>query len=196
MRGFLLQLKNILLEYKLSIKGGIKMKEKTASIIAAVILIVMGIIIAVVGAGALDLYFGIGCLVAGGVLVILNIISLAKSKQITFGQLFLSTALIVLGVCFIWTHYVSFTMLINLIVLLILGLGIALFAYGLFTVILSKKVAIGVVEIVLGIVVIVFTILYLNIPDFQKAFWIVTGIAIAAYGVLELISVLANKKLK
>lgn len=172
------------------------MKEKTASIIAAVILIVMGIIIAVVGAGALDLYFGIGCLVAGGVLVILNIISLAKSKQITFGQLFLSTALIVLGVCFIWTHYVSFTMLINLIVLLILGLGIALFVYGLFTVILSKKVAIGVVEMVLGIVVIVFTILYLNIPDFQKAFWIVTGIAIAAYGVLELISVLANKKLK
>ncbi len=196
MRGFLLQLRNILLEYKLSIKGVIKMKEKTASIIAAVILIVMGIIIAVVGAGALDLYFGIGCLVAGGVLVILNIISLAKSKQITFSQLFLSTALIVLGVCFIWTHYVSFTMLINLIVLLILGLGIALFAYGLFTVILSKKVAIGVVEMVLGIVVIVFTILYLNIPDFQKAFWIVTGIAIAAYGVLELISVLANKKLK
>ena len=196
MRGFLLQLRNILLEYKLSIKGVIKMKEKTASIIAAVILIVMGIIIAVVGAGALDLYFGIGCLVAGGVLVILNIISLAKSKQITFSQLFLSTALIVLGVCFIWTHYVSFTMLINLIVLLILGLGIALFAYGLFTVILSKKVAIGVVEMVLGIVVIVFTILYLNIPDFQKAFWIVTGIAIAAYRVLELISVLANKKLK
>ena len=80
------------------------MKEKYAKIIAAVILIVMGIIIAVVGAGALDLYFGIGCLVAGGVLVILNIISLAKSKQITFGQLFLSTALIVLGISFIWTH--------------------------------------------------------------------------------------------
>ena len=168
------------------------MKEKYARIIAAVILIVMGIIIAVVGAGALDLYFGI----AGGVLVILNIISLAKSKQITFGQLFLSTALIVLGVSFIWTHYVSFTMLINLFVLLILGLGIALLAYGLFTVLLSKKIAVGVVEMVLGIVVIVFTILYLNVADFQKAFWIVTGIAIAAYGVLELISVLANKKLK
>ena len=52
MRGFLLQLRNILLEYKLSIKGVIKMKEKYARIIAAVILIVMGIIIAVVGAGA------------------------------------------------------------------------------------------------------------------------------------------------
>ena len=156
------------------------MKEKYARIIAAVILIVMGIIIAVVGAGALDLYFGIGCLIAGGVLVILNIISLAKSKQITFGQLFL----------------VSFTMLINLFVLLILGLGIALLAYGLFTVLLSKKIAVGVAEMVLGIVVIVFTILYLNVADFQKAFWIVTGIAIAAYGVLELISVFANKKLK
>lgn len=170
------------------------MKEKYAKIIAAVILIVIGVIVAVCGAGALDLYFGIGCLVAGGVLVILNIISISKSKQFTFGALFLSTALIVLGVSFIWTHYVSFGMLINLIVLLILGLGIALLIYGLFTVLLSKKTAVGVVEMVLGIVVIVFTILFLNVPDFQKAFWIVTGIAIAAYGVLELINVLANKR--
>lgn len=170
------------------------MKEKYAKIIAAVILIVVGVIIAVCGAGALDLYFGIGCLVAGGVLLILNIISISKSKQLTFGQLFLSTALIVLGISFIWTHYVSFSMLINLIVLLILGLGIALLVYGIFTVLLSKKVTIGVVEIVLGIVVIVFTILYLNVADFQKAFWIVTGIAIAAYGVLELINALVNKR--
>ena len=170
------------------------MKEKYAKIIAAVILIVIGVIVAISGAGALDLYFGIGCLVAGGVLVILNIIGLAKSKQVTFGQLFLSTALIVLGVAFIWTHYVSFLMLVKLFVLLILGLGIALLAYGLFTLLLSKKIAIGVVEMVLGLVVVVFTILYLNVDKIRDAFWIVAGIAIAAYGVLELILILANKK--
>lgn len=170
------------------------MKEKYAKIIAAVILIIIGVVVAVCGAGALDLYFGIGCLIAGGVLLILNIVSISKNKSLTFGSLFLSTALIVLGVSFIWTHYVSFEMLINLIVLLILGLGIALLVYGLFTVLLSKKVTVGVVEIVLGIVVIVFTILYLNVTDIRKAFWIVTGIAIAAYGVLELINVLANKR--
>ena len=172
------------------------MKEKTASIVSAIITIALGILVAIFGFGALDIYVGIGCLVAGVVLAVVNIVFIAKKKPISFSGLFLGVALIVLGVCFIWTHYVSFTMLINLIVLLILGLGIALFAYGLFTVLLAKKIAFGVVEMALGIVVIVFTILYLNVPDFQKAFWIVTGIAIAAYGVLELISVLANKKLK
>ena len=60
------------------------MKEKYIRIIAAVVMIAMGVIVAVCGADtALDIYFGIGCLVAGAVLVILNIISISKNKQIT-----------------------------------------------------------------------------------------------------------------
>lgn len=169
------------------------MKEKYAKIIVALILIAIGVIVAVCGPGALDLYFGIGCLVAGGVLVILNIVNISKNKQVTFGSLFFSSALIVLGVAFVWTHTVTFNMLADLIILLILGLGIALLLYGICTLALSKKTTVGVVEMVLGIVIIVFAILYFTVPDIRKACWIIVGIAIAAYGVLELITVLGKK---
>ena len=170
------------------------MKEKYIRIIAAVVMIAMGVIIAVCGAGtALDIYFGIGCLVAGAVLVILNIISISKNKQITFGQLFVSTALVTIGISLLFTHYISFAVLVNLLVLLILGLGIALILYGLFTLLLAKKVPFGIIQIVLGVAVVVLVIVFLNVAEFQKAFWIVVGIIIAAYGVLDLITALTYK---
>lgn len=170
------------------------MKEKYIRIIAAVVMIAMGVIVAVCGAGtALDIYFGIGCLVAGAVLVILNIISISKNKQITFGQLFVSTALVTIGISLLFTHYISFAVLVNLLVLLILGLGIALILYGLFTLLLAKKVPFGIIQIVLGVAVVVLVIVFLNVEEFQRAFWIVVGIIIAAYGVLDLITALTTK---
>ena len=170
------------------------MKEKYIRIIAAVVIIAMGVIVAVCGAGtALDIYFGIGCLVAGAVLVILNIINLTKNRQLTFSQLFVSTALVTMGIALLFTHYISFAMLINLLILLILGLGIALILYGLFTLLLAKKAALGIIQMVLGVAVVVLVIVFLNVPEFQKAFWIVVGIIIAVYGVLDLVAALTFK---
>ena len=171
------------------------MKEKYIRIIAAVILIAMGVIVAVCGAGAaLDLYFGIGCLVTGAVLVVLNIVGLAKNKQVTFAQLFTSTCFVVIGISLLFTHYVSFEMLVNLFVLLVLGLGVALMLYGIFTIVLSKKLPYGIVQLVLGLALVVLTIVYLNVADFRRAFWIIAGIVIAVYGALELVLALTSKK--
>lgn len=171
------------------------MKEKYIRIIAAVILIAMGVIVAVCGAGAaLDLYFGIGCLVTGAVLVVLNVVGLAKNKQVTFAQLFTSTCFVVIGISLLFTHYVSFEMLVNLFVLLVLGLGVALMLYGIFTIVLSKKLPYGIVQLVLGLALVVLTIVYLNVADFRRVFWIIAGIVIAVYGVLELILALTSKK--
>ena len=171
------------------------MKEKYIRIIAAVILIAMGVIVAVCGAGAaLDLYFGIGCLVTGAVLVVLNVVGLAKNKQVTFAQLFTSTCFVVIGISLLFTHYVSFEMLVNLFVLLVLGLGVALMLYGIFTIVLSKKLPYGIVQLVLGLALVVLTIVYLNVADFRRVFWIIAGIVIAAYGALELILALTSKK--
>ena len=171
------------------------MKEKYIRIIAAVILIAMGVIVAVCGAGAaLDLYFGIGCLVTGSVLVVLNIVGLAKNKQVTFAQLFTSTCFVVIGISLLFTHYVSFEMLVNLFVLLVLGLGVALMLYGIFTIVLSKKLPYGIVQLVLGLALVVLTIVYLNVADFRRVFWIIAGIVIAVYGALELILALTSKK--
>ena len=171
------------------------MKEKYIRIIAAVILIAMGVIVAICGGGAaLDLYFGIGCLVTGTVLVILNVVGITKNKQVTFAQLFTSTSFVVIGISLLFTHYVSFTMLINLFVLLVLGLGVALMLYGLFTILLAKKIPYGVIQLVLGAVLVTLTIVYLNVPDFQKVFWIIVGVVIAVYGALELVSALMSKE--
>ena len=171
------------------------MKDKYIRIIAAVILIAMGVIVAVCGAGAaLDLYFGIGCLVTGAVLVVLNIVGLAKNKQVTFAQLFTSTCFVVIGISLLFTHYVSFQMLVNLFVLLVLGLGVALMLYGIFTIVLSKKLPYGIVQLVLGLALVVLTIVYLNVADFRRVFWIIAGIVIAVYGALELVLALTSKK--
>lgn len=169
------------------------MKEKYAKIVAPIVIIIVGIVIAICGAGALDLYFGIASLVAGIVLAVINIVTIAKEKALAFGSLFFSTALIVIGIAFL-IHQLSFGPLISLIAYLILGLGAALVLYGLFTIVLSKKTAFGLVQIFVGLVVIALVIVYLNVPEFAKAFWIVTGVLIAVYGVFELVLALTNKK--
>lgn len=173
------------------------MKEKYIRIIAAIITIAMGVIIAVCGAGtALDMYFGIGFLVTGAVLIVLDVISLTKNKIISFGQVFLAAAFTTLGVALLFTKYVSFAMLINLIVLLVLGMGIALLIFGLLTLLLAKQVPFGIIQMVIGLVIVTLVIVYLNVAEFRTVFWIIAGILIAAYGVLDLITVLTNKKLK
>ena len=195
MRGFLLQLKNILLEYMLSIKGVIKMKEKTASIVSAIITIALGILIAIFGFGALDIYVGIGCLVAGVVLAVVNIVFIAKKKPISFSGLFLGVALIVIGI-FLLTGYLSFGVLEHLIVAIILGLGIALALYGILTIAVAKQVPFGVVQMILGLAIIALAIVYMNVAEFRQAFWIIVGVIIAIYGVLDLVMILTSKKKK
>lgn len=169
------------------------MKEKYAKIIAPIVIIVVGIIIAVCGAGALDLYFGIGALAAGIILAIVNIVTIAKDKTVAFSTLFFSTAFIVVGIAFL-IHQLSFGPLVTLVAYLILGLGAALVLYGLLTILLAKKTAFGLVQAIFGLVIIALVIVFLNVPEFAKAFWIVTGILIALYGAFELALVLTNKK--
>lgn len=169
------------------------MKEKYAKIIVPIVIIVVGIIIAICGAGALDLYFGIGALAAGIILAIVNIVTLAKEKSLLFSSLFFSTALIVVGIAFL-IGQLSFGPLITLVAYLILGLGAALVLYGLCTIFLTKKTAFGVIQIVVGLAIIALVIVFLNVPEFNKAFWIVTGILIAVYGAFELVLALTNKK--
>ena len=171
------------------------MKEKTASIITAVVTIALGILIAVFGFGALDIYVGIGCLVAGIVLAVVNIVYIAKKRPASFGSLFLSVALIVVGI-FLFTDYLSFAMLEHLIVAIILGLGIALALYGMLTIAIAKLVPFGVVQMILGLAIVALAIVYMNVAQFRQAFWIIVGVIIAVYGVVDLVMILTTKKKK
>lgn len=167
-------------------------KEKLVGILEAIVIIAFGIIIAVFGGGtALDLYFAIVALVAGAVLLIVNIYSLVKVKELNFALTFLSSALITVGVA-ILAKGLSFGVLIPLMAYLLLGLGIALILYGLF-VALRKNLFYGIGQIVVGAVLATLVIIFLTVPEFAQAFWIIVGVVLAIYGVLLLVFTLIDK---
>ena len=168
------------------------MKEKLAGVLEAIVIIAFGIIIAVFGGGAaLDLYFAIVALVAGVVLLMVNIYTLAKAKELSFALTFLSCALITIGIA-ILAEKLSFAVLIPLMAFLLLGLGIALILYGLF-VALRKNLFYGVGQMVVGAVLVTLIILFLTVPEFAQAFWIILGVVLALYGVLLLIFTFVGK---
>ena len=171
------------------------MKEKLANVLEAIVIIAFGIIIAVFGGGtALDLYFAIVALVAGVVLLVVNIYSLAKVKELNFALTFLSCALITVGVA-ILAKKLSFAVLIPLMAVLLLGLGIALILYGVFVAV-RKNLFYGVGQIVIGAVLATLVIIFLTVPEFAQAFWIIVGVVLAIYGVLLLIFTLVGKNEK
>ena len=172
------------------------MKEKLLQIIEGLIIIALGVIIAVFGGGtALDIYFGIVCLVGGVALAVLNIVTLVKAKVLDFGATFLGCALLVVGIA-LFTDFLSFAALINLVVLLIMGLGIALVLYGLYSMLLKKDILAGICQIIIGAATIVLSILFLTVEEFRNIFWIIVGVVVAVYGVLVIVTALLNKKKK
>ena len=75
---------------------------------------------------------------------------------------------------------------------LLLGLGIALILYGLF-VALRKNLFYGVGQIVVGAVLATLVIIFLTVPEFAHAFWIIVGVVLAIYGALLLVFTLIDK---
>lgn len=170
------------------------MKEKLINIIEAIVIIVLGVIIAVCGGGtALDIYFGIVCIVGGVALAAIAVYTLGKTKVLPFGMTFLSVALITIAITLFIGH-LSFGVLIGLIVYLMLALGIALVLYGIYTTAVLKNVIAGIAQIIVGAAIIVLTILFLTVEDFRTVFWIIAGILVAVYGVLMLVSALIPQK--
>ena len=171
------------------------MKEKLAGVLEAVVIIAFGIIIAIFGGGtALDLYLAIVALVAGVVLLVVNVYTLVKLKELNFALVFLASALITVGIA-ILAKKLSFAVLIPLMAFLLLGLGIALVIYGVFVAV-RKNLFYGVGQIVVGAVLATLVIIFLTVPEFAQAFWIIVGIVLAIYGVLLLVFTLMGKSEK
>lgn len=171
-----------------------KNNNKIVNIIEAIVIIVLGIIIAICGGGtALDIYFGIVAIVGGVALAAIAIYSLVKTKVLPFGITFLSIALITVAIT-LFVGALSFGVLIGLLVYIMLALGIALVLYGIYTAVALKGLVPGIAQIVIGAAIIVLTILFLTVEDFRTVFWIITGVLVAVYGVLMLISAFIPQK--
>ena len=174
-----------------------KNTNKIVNIIEAIVIIVLGVIIAIFGGGtALDIYFGIVAIVGGVALAAIAVYTLANTKVLPFGTTFLSIALITVAIT-LFVNALSFGVLIGLLVYIMLALGITLVLYGIYTAVALKGIIPGVAQIVIGAAIIVLTVLFLTVEDFRTVFWIITGILVAVYGVLMLIyAYLPQKKAK
>ena len=163
--------------------------KKLPLIVESIIIILLGVLIAIFGGQAvLDIYFGIIFVVGGACLLTVGIIKMATSKEVDFLLTFLSFALLCVGIA-LFTDFLTFAMLFSLIALLLIALGAALVVYGIYNV-LKKNPLAGIVQILVGIAIIVLSILWIFVPEFQTAFWIVMGILIAVYGAFSLVTAL------
>ena len=91
-----------------------------------------------------------------------------------------------------WLSVASF---ILFVVFAIIGLGGALFFYGIYLLV-KGLIVYGIAQLLSGIAMLVVGILYLTVPDFQTAFYICLGIVIAVYGALLIVSAFIDVKKK
>ena len=167
-------------------------KNKLLGIVEGAIIIALGVLIAIFGGGAVvDLYFAITCTVVGAVLLGVSIYAMVKNS-LDVALLAVGCILIAIGVG-LFTHYLSFAMLINIIVISIIGFGAALIIYGIY--LIAKKYPVfGAFALIIGIVLVTLGALYIAIPEFRAAFWIIVGVVIALYGVLYIVLSVTERK--
>lgn len=167
--------------------------EKLTAVLEGILVIVLGILIAVVGIGeTVDIYFGVLALVLGAASLGLAIYLLAKKGVMPLGMTLGAGALIAVGAG-LFAKYTTFAFLVNFLVLVVMGVGAALMLYGIYFLIKVNKLY-GVLQIVVGAGLVTLTAVYMTVPDFAKAFWIIVGIFIAVYGTLSVIFALVDKK--
>ncbi len=169
-------------------------KQKIFAIIEGAIIIAIGVLIAIFGPDTvLDTYFGIVAIVLGAALLLANIVTFADTKAMLLPGVVLGFVLISIGIGLVVPGYLSLGMIFEFLVFALIGVGFGLMVYGGYLV--SKKFLFtGVGQIVIGALLVIFGFLYIFVPDFRHAFWIIVGILIALYGVFFIISAFLVKK--
>ena len=162
-------------------------------ILEGAILVALGIIIAICGVGeAIDIYFGIILTVAGLALLVLAFLGLSKKDPTSLVDVILGSILLTIGIC-LFTPWLSFGGLVDILVIALMGLGVGLIITGAICV--SKKLLFnGIGQIVVGVLMVTFVIIYKVNPDFAKAFWIIIGILVAIYGAFVIATAFISQK--
>ena len=170
------------------------MNSKAIKIIEGFVISILGVLVAIFGGGqVLDIYLGVVSTVLGVTYAALAIVGLSQKKVLDFSYTILASIFVFIGI-FIFVKVLTFAMLINVLLVVLMGIGTGLVILGAYA--LTKKALVfGIGQIVVGALFIVFTALYLaNIEGFQKVFWIVIGIVIALYGILVIVNAVIEKK--
>lgn len=157
--------------------------KKLVRVFEGLATVAIGVLIAIFGIQTVvDMYFGALFLVSGVLLFVFVIVVLAKTKELQFPELLMGSVLLTMGISLL-ARFLSFAILIQLFVLVIIAAGFAIFCFGLYTMI-KVHVGYGLGQMGLGAVAILMGALYLTIPGFEHVFWIVIGVLVALYGLL------------
>lgn len=168
------------------------MDSKISAVIRGAFIIVLGILVAVCGVGtAVNVYVGVVCIVAGIMLLGFSAFMVAKKLPTPIGYLVLSGILITFAVA-LFMGKLSLDVIIGLLIFGIMGTGFGLIAVGIVE-IARRHLLFALVEMFIGGLLILFTALYLGIPEFQTAFWIIVGVLMIVFGVFIIIASLVSK---
>lgn len=168
--------------------------EKLSKIFTFAVLIVLGILIAIFGTGAIDVYLGIVACIAGVVVLADTLFLVSRKEKVVATPFVIASAFLAIGIA-LFVHWISFAAIVNFLVVVILGAGVGLFFYGIYL-LAKKEQSAGLLNVVVGVIAIVLAVLYMALPKFREIFWIIVGIVIAVYGLLGLIFTLIDKKNK
>ena len=167
-------------------------KEKLSKVLTGLIIATLGVLIAIFGVAAvLDVYLGVVACVAGACLIVYACLLVSKKEILPPFPLVVGGALIALAVG-LFLGKIGVGVIIVALVFAVLGGGAGLILYGIY--LLTKKAkTLGFINLIVGVVAVTLAVLFLTVDGFATAFWIITGILIAIYGVFETVSALSKK---
>ena len=169
------------------------MNKKLLTIIEGAVAVTLGILIAVFGGiQTLGTYFGILFIISGALALVLAFVALFKTQVLGFGGLFIGGAFVALGTALL-IHPELFGFIVYIVALLVIAAGAALAVYGVFTIV-KHSLFYGIGQIVVGLLAITVAVLFLKVPEFNVAFWIIVGVLVAVYGVFLIVSAFVGDK--
>lgn len=169
-------------------------KSKAYSIVEGILLIIIGILMAcsIVEPSILNYLLGGVALIFGLFLFIKCATESSKVNLLLPGSM-LSAVLVALGIGLMINYFDFVGLLTHVIVLAILAIGIVFILDSIIKFV-NKHTNTGVVELLIGAILITFAILLMTINEIYSYLWVITGILICIYGVYYLAYALVKRK--
>ena len=176
--------------------------KKIADILNGVIVLALGLVIAIAGAGAaFDLALGIVLLVDAAIMLaeIGLILGGTKTKILPIAHVIAFALFFVFGLALVANWLSLGGVLLALLVWGIVAVGGALVIIGVWT-ICKKLLFTGIGEVVVGAAAITLAILAMKVPGMWTAFNIILGVIVAGYGLMlltiALVKAVAKKQIE
>ena len=169
-------------------------KSKAYSIVEGILLTIIGILMAcsIVEPSILNYLLGGVALIFGLFLFIKCATESSKVNLLLPGSM-LSAVLVALGIGLMINYFDFVGLLTHVIVLAILAIGIVFILDSIIKFV-NKNTKTGVVELLIGAILITFAILLMTINEIYSYLWVITGILICIYGVYYLAYALVKRK--